>query len=338
MFEIGHQVFQPEETFTETVSGEKQKRLTLVATLENEVSLADDRVRLIPSGRFERHSDRTQPFDRVRRDMSTYNRDLLDTTITHSQAIGAVGLAVSPGGDAPWEGITLKANYGRYYRFPSLMETFGYRGMTVPNPGLGPETGLNRDLGVRWEGLMARSVAVSLEFAYFWTDVDDLIMYVYVPYAQASQAINIDSADIDGYECSLACGSWHGLALSANLTHLNAINTGPIAYLNGKRLPNRPKIEAHARLSWQHGALAAFYEYDHISGNYWNAYNGKAPNNKGPLFPTRRLHSMGLTVPTGLPGSALTLEVRNITDELYEDVVGYPLPGRSVYGAVAYDL
>jgi outer membrane cobalamin receptor len=333
MLEIGREAFQPRETFTETLSGERQSRLTFVATLEDEVSLAEDRIRLIPSGRYERYTDRTQTFEQVRRDMTTYNRDLKDTTITHTQGIGSMSLVLAPG-----SGVTIKANYGRYYRIPSLMETFGYRGMTVPNPGLEPETGLNRDIGLRWEAALIEKVRASLEYAYFWSDVDDLIMYVYVPFAQASQAINIDSAEIEGYECSIACGSWRGFSLSANLTYLHAINRGPIAYMNGKHLPNRPEIEAYGRVDWQQKGFSAFYEFDYVSGNYWNAYNGKAPNNKGPLFPIRRLHSLGFTLPAGLPRTGLTLEVRNIADEVYEDVMGYPLPGRSVYGTITYDM
>lgn len=333
LVEIGHEAFRPEETFLEVQAGERQTRRTLVVTFEDEIRLFGERVHLVPSARYERHADRTQPFEKIRRDMTTYNRYLVDTTVVHTEMSGAVGLVLSPG-----RGLSIKANYGRSYRMPSLMEIFGYRGMTVPNPRLGPETGLNRDIGIGWALPPGADAYITLEVAYFSSDVDDLIMFVYVPFAQAAQAINIDSADIEGYECSLACGTWYGFTLSVNLTHLTAINTGPISYMKGKHLPNRPETEASARVVWSHGRISAFYEFDYISGNYWNAYNGVAPNNKGPLFATRRVHTAGIKIPTGIPRTDFSLEVTNITDQQYEDVMGFPLPGRSAVATLMVGL
>jgi iron complex outermembrane receptor protein len=333
MIEVSRESFRPEETFTETVTGEQQTRRTLVVTLEDEVRLLGDRLRLIPAARYETYADDLQPFEDVRRDMSAYYRGLTDTTISHSQRIGTIALAASPG-----LGLTFKANYGRYYRIPSLMEIFGYRGTAVPNPELESETGSNRDIGIRWEPSLAQGRMLSFEYAYFWSDVEDLIMFVYVPFAQAAQAVNINSADIEGYELSLSFGGWYGVSLSGNLTHLIAINTGPVTYTKGKHLPNRPQYEGSVSLRWHRGRFSAFYEYDYVSGNYWNAANEPAPNNKGALFPTRRLHNVGVTVPTGLRRMAFTLEARNLTDEQYEDVMGFPLPGRSIYGTVVIDL
>jgi iron complex outermembrane receptor protein len=235
-------------------------------------------------------------------------------------------------------GLRVKANYGRHHRIPTLMELFGYRGMVLPNPGLEPESGLNRDIGAGWEGDLTGDVRLSVEYVYFWSDVDRLIMFVYVPFAQASQAINIESADIEGQELTLSVGRWHGLSLAGNLTYLNAIDAGPVKHLNGKHLPNRPGLEAFARLTWARGRMAAFYEYNYVSGNYWNAYNTKAPNNKGPLFSTRRVQNAGITVPTGVLKTDFTLEVRNLTDARYEDLMGYPLPGRTVYGTATLEF
>jgi iron complex outermembrane receptor protein len=265
--------------------------------------------------------------------MTTYNRLLIDTTVVREEISGTVGLVLTPG-----LGLRVKANYGRSYRVPSLMELFGYRGMTVPSPGLEPETGLNRDVGVGWEFESEGARYITAEFAYFWSDVEDLIMFVYVPFAQAAQAINIDSADIEGYECSISCGTWHGLALDANLTHLTAINTGPVSYMTGKHLPNRPRDEASVAVRWSYRGVQAFYEFDYIAENYLNANNGVGPNNKGPLFDTRRLHAAGVGVPTGIPHTDFSIEIRNITDERYEDVMGFPLPGRSVSATLMVSL
>ena len=330
---MARELFRPRETFIETVDGETQRRLTLSASVEDEITLFDDRIRLVPSGRYERYIDDVQPFESVRSDMAVYFRGLTETEIKNEETVGTIGITASPG-----LGVTLKANYGRHFRIPSLMETFGYRGMVIPNPALEPEVGLNRDIGIRWDHRSSEGRHLALEYVYFWSDVDKLIMFTFIPFAQAAQAINIDSAEINGYEVSLAGGSWHGLAIEANATYMRAVNTGPVSYKHGKRLPNRPELEAFARIQWHRSALSAFYEFNYISGNYWNEFNGVAPNNKGPLFPIRRIHNAGFTLPTGITATDFTLEVKNITDARYEDVLGYPLPGRSVYGTVAVEI
>lgn len=333
MVALTRESFRPCEIGTEAVDGEEQTRKTLAASLEDEIFLSDQSIRLVPSFRLEAYTDFMTPFESVRADMSAYFRNMSATEISHFQTTGSIGVAVKPGA-----GFTLKANYGRYQRVPSLMELFGYRGLMVPNPALEPETGLNRDVGMRWDYALGWAGSVSAEYAYFWSDVEDLIMYTYLQWARAAQAVNINSAKIEGCEFSLSLGSILGFAFRGNLTRLRAIDTGPISYTKGKYLPNRPGLEAHARLSWEGRGVSAFYEFDYVSGNYWNAYNGVAPNNKGPLFDIRRLHGAGVTIPTGLLGTAFTLEVKNFTDDHVEDVMGYPLPGRSVFGTLTVDL
>jgi outer membrane cobalamin receptor len=325
--------FRPRETGTRTLDGEKQRRRTIALSFEDEVFLCGSLVRLVPSARFENYTDRMQRFETVREDLSAYFRNVPEAEISRSRTTGSVGLVVKPGA-----GLTVKAHYGTYYRIPSLMELFGYRGVVVPNPVLRPETGVNRDAGVTWDSGPWGGPPVSAELAYFRSDVDDLIMYTYLQYARAAQAVNIESADVEGYEASLLTGPFRGFRFEGSLTRLRAINTGPVRFLNGKHLPNRPGLEAHAGLFWRGYGFSAFYEFDYVSGNYWNAYNGKAPNNKGPLFDIRRLHGIGVTAPTGLPHMLFTLEVKNLTDERVEDVMGYPLPGRSVFGTLTLNL
>jgi outer membrane receptor protein involved in Fe transport len=333
MASVRREAFRPEEIFLETRKGEIQTRLTSALSVEDEISVAGNHLRLVPSLRYERYTDHTQPFEAVRADMASYFRSLKQAHITRAITSGGVGVAVTP-----CAGLTLKANYGRYYRVPTLMELFGYRGMVVPNPGLEPEVGLNRDLGFRLEKRFEAPGLLTVEYARFWSDVEDLIMFVYVPFAQAAQATNVDKAEIDGHELAISVGPWRGLSLTGNLTHLTAINRGPISYLNGKHLPNRPELEASTGLRWAHAGVFFSYEFDYIDGNYWNAYNGKAPNNKGPRFDVRRIHTAAVTVPTGLPRTDLTLEVRNLTDERFEDVMGYPMPGRSISGTVLFEM
>jgi outer membrane receptor protein involved in Fe transport len=301
MVALNREGFRPEETFVEKVVGERETRNTLSLTVEDEISLVGGRVRIVPSARYENYTDHTTPFSRVRSDLAAYYRGLVDARKVHILKAGSLSGIVTAG-----LGVRLKANYGRSYRVPSLMETFGYRGVVLPNPRLQSESGLNRDVGLQWDHHWDGGRFMSLELVHFRSDVSNLIMFTQVPWARSA--------------------------------HLNAIDTGPVAYTHGKHLPNRPGVEAFAKLTWCRKPVSAFYEFDYVSGNYWNAYNGVAPNNKGPLFPVRRLHCVGLTLPAGLHGTDVTIEARNLTDERIEDVMGFPLPGRSVYATVLVEL
>ncbi len=319
---ISDEKYQPYETFDRRVKGECQSRTTYSLNLEDEVALFERRIRIFPSLRGEYFIDRTKPFETIRKDLVTYNRTLKDTSITRSLTATSVGMVASP---SPH--MRIKASIGRYYRVPTLMETFGYRGITLPNPSIKPEKGINKDIGLVVRANTCR-YSFDLEIAYFWSDVSDLIMYVFVPFAQTSQAINIESAEIKGLETSLAVKMPFGISLAGNLTHLDAINTGPISYMHGKRLPNRPEIESSVQVRWKMNLFEGYYEWHHISGNYWNAANTEAPNRKGAMLPVRNIHNAGFTFK---PHEAIKISasVNNISNKQFEDVMGYPLPGRT---------
>jgi len=81
-----------------------------------------------------------------------------------------------------WEigrGLTIRANAGRYVRFPDLTEMFGDRGATIGNPDLLPERGINADAGLGYlftgQGPLSMLRAGA---AWFGSWSDDLISYV----------------------------------------------------------------------------------------------------------------------------------------------------------------
>lgn len=326
---ISSEKYQPYETFDRRIKGECQTRKTLASNFEDEVALFDGKLNFFPSLRLEHLIDKTQPFETIRKDLVTYNRSLKDTSITRTLMAKSIGMVASLK-----PGLTIKASVGSYYRLPTLIETFGYRGITLPNPLIRPEKGFNRDIG-----LVLRSKPSGCHFdfevAYFWSDVSDLIMYVFVPFAQTSQAINIDSAKIKGVETSFSIKTPFGISLNANLTHLDAINTGPITYMHGKRLPNRPEIESAVEVRLAAHLIEPYYQWRHISGNYWNAANTEAPNRKGALLPVRNIHNIGMTV-TPHKSVRISYRINNLTDKQFEDVMGYPLPGRTSWASIEF--
>ncbi len=227
----------------------------------------------------------------------------------------------------PW--LWLKTNVGRYGRFPNFSELFGNRGSIVGNPDLEPEKGWNLDFGAdaqpaSWgplDGLRAETV-------FFWRDVDDLILLIQNS-QRTSVPRNIGSARIWGIEISTAFEAWERVGFTANYTYQDARDQSDAPSRNGKQLPGIPQNEAYLRADYHPWEIVPFYELSFASDNFLDRANLIE-------VPSRLIHSLGLQYSLPWTPLTLTFEARNLTDNQIEDVAGFPLPGRSFFGTVAY--
>jgi hemoglobin/transferrin/lactoferrin receptor protein len=103
----------------------------------------------------------------------------------------------------PFQGISV---FGRYFdasRLPSLME--GTRGFLLSaDPGLGPETAHNFELGVNVnrEGVLTSDDRLGVKLAYFHNDIHDYISRRYNTSTFSMRIYNIDRAKFEGLELS----------------------------------------------------------------------------------------------------------------------------------------
>jgi iron complex outermembrane receptor protein len=165
MLTFERETYRPDEIRESTDRGEEQKRDRLVVTLEDELRLLGGRLLIVPGGRYERYTDRITPFRNVRADLAAYFRGMSRARTTCSRSSGRISLIAILG-----LGLSLEANYGRHYRIPSFMELYGYRGMVLPNPTLEAEDGLNRDIGLGWDGSLGPAGDARLEAVRFESD------------------------------------------------------------------------------------------------------------------------------------------------------------------------
>ncbi|MDD3642249.1 MAG: TonB-dependent receptor, partial [Candidatus Krumholzibacteria bacterium] len=150
----------------------------------------------------------------------------------------SAGFRLNPAG---W--ITLKGNWGEHYRLPTFFELFGDLGTVTGVPDLGPERGVNRDIGIICSAeRLWRIERPSLEAVWIANDVDDLILFF-----QNSQytvrPVNIGAARIEGLELSAAGTLGGALRLTGHWSRIEARDTGPIPYYTGNLLPGRPLPE-----------------------------------------------------------------------------------------------
>lgn len=234
------------------------------------------------------------------------------------------------------QGLKVHANVGRYVRLPSTTERYGNTGFILPNPELAPERGINTDLGLRGEARSERGAPLAFESSVFANWASDLIQYVSNGQGQA-RANNINSARIVGVELAAQLHVRRWVRVLCQGTYTHAINLSEDPAHAGRRLPLRWPWRFYLRpelreLTLSKRVKAGFYgDVSYASGGY------RDPNNALPI-PTRWLFGAGLNVRHDGLGVTLTASAYNLADVRAMDEVGFPLPGRSVFLSLAWNL
>ena len=227
--------------------------------------------------------------------------------------------------------LTIKGNIGTYFRPPTFGEMFGDDGLTAANPSLSPETGTNRDIGFLVRPPVPSALRdVTIEYAYFDNDVDDMIVYV-ASGSRIPRPQNVGSARVSGHELRLEGSGPFGTSVSANYTHQDAENHTPFPEFHGKQIPSLPSDEVYARTTLARTHWSLSYEFDYRSTVYLDQANLL---DRSPAYTT---HSFSLELrPFLAQDLRLALQLHNVTNEQVSDVVGYPVPGRAFYVTLSY--
>ncbi len=246
----------------------------------------------------------------------------------------------------PSEHVVLKANVGRYFRPPTFLELFGFHGVVRGRSDLKAESGWAMDLGAAYSRRF-RSAGLnklSAEAAVFGRRVSNLIYFL--PSARALVATNWGEAWLAGAEASASVWLLRSLRVNGAYTFLFTRYLGPATYLDGMALPGRPQHVLHVRLdwvfNWRRLGLGLFGEYEYRSPFFRDLGNRRQA-------PSRTLLACGLKIRPWLPGLTITIEGRNLLNDLVDwvpappntglgripeavsDYAGYPLPGRAIY-------
>lgn len=227
----------------------------------------------------------------------------------------------------PW--LRMKGNMGRYVREPSFLELFGDRGFFNGNAELEAEKGINRDLGLEaafHPGIDSVVQNIKLGLVYFNNDVENLITFIYDARG-IGKALNISDAEIEGVETSLSIDFLQRFSFTANYTRQDAVSRSAIEYADNKRLPGRYEHSSMARLEAAIGNGKIFYEVLQENGMYYD---------EAELLKAlpKNLHNAGLSYRWNR--FTATLEIRNITNDDYEDFHGYPQPGTAYYASLKF--
>jgi len=230
-------------------------------------------------------------------------------------------------------GYTLFANVSRYQRQPTLGELYGAGILVRGNSELRPELGLSADVGVRG---LARVGAWALhaESSAFVRGARDLVTY-----ARAAQGyvvpVNVGRARVAGVELGVGARAFERLEVGCNVTLLDPRDTTEGRRLQNDFLPFMSRLVLAPRVLLTTGDLSggALKRADlgadltYLSNRFADA---------GGLIVIPEQTTLGFTgAASWLDGVVVTrLRLANVLDAQRFDIVGYPLPGRSVYASL----
>jgi vitamin B12 transporter len=229
--------------------------------------------------------------------------------------------------------LTAFVNLSRYQRVPTLGELYGAGVLVRGNAALRPEVGVSADVGAR--GAIKRGAfELRGESSAFVRSANDLVTY-----ARAAQGyvvpINVGRARVVGLELGLAVRAFEHVELSCNTTLLEPQDVTPERRLRNDVLPFMSRLVLAPRLSITTGELPRKdLKRADLSADLLYTSNRFADAAGLIVIPEQA--TLGLTgAATWLSGVLITrLRLANVLDAARFDIVGYPLPGRSVYASL----
>ena len=241
---------------------------------------------------------------------------------------------------AAWRplGFRLRASVGRALKEPTFFENFA-TGFAVGNPDLDPERAFSSEIGVE------RSLAggrVALGATLFAQRFQDLIQYTSSPPSPSDpNYFNVASASARGLETEarLTLGQ---LRAGASWTVLRTkvldagFDEGPGAtFVDGEALLRRPVHSAAFDIGWVAYGLLSLDALISVVGTRSDRDFTTFPATPVALKPHTSVDLAGSwsLFSWASKGSTLDLTFRaeNLLDSKYEEVVGFPGPGRGIY-------
>ncbi len=227
-------------------------------------------------------------------------------------------------------GYTLFANLSRYQRQPTLGELYGAGILVRGNAGLRPELGLSADAGAR-AVLRGGGFSLHAEASAFVRRASDLVTY-----ARAAQGyvvpINVGRARVAGLELGVGARALEHVELGCNVTLLDPRDTTAGRRLQNDFLPFMSRLVLAPRLLLTTGELSG-YALSHAELAADLTYLSNRFADAAGLIVIPDQATLGVTAAGSWFSGVVVSRVRvaNVLDTQRFDIVGYPLPGRSLY-------
>jgi iron complex outermembrane receptor protein len=238
-----------------------------------------------------------------------------------------VGLRISPA-----FGLSVLANAARVTLIPSLGQLYGISPSVVGNPELVPETSTNFDLGGEFAHEFSPDFAFSLGLFGFFRSAENLIRYQRTS-LEAVGPFNEAEARLRGLEGELRAKLFHYLKSRTAVTVLDArrLSRGP---KTNSVLPLTPRLTLYQELSTEIplslpplSSLRLALNFSRIGSRYVDSAGFV-------VLPSQSRVDATTTISLKDPSIHLRISAQNLTNSESQDLLGYPLPGRSFHASV----
>lgn len=226
-------------------------------------------------------------------------------------------------------GLSLDGAYGQGIAQPTFFDLYGFfPGSFVGNPNLTPERSRGYEAGAKFA-----STRLSLSVTVFSNRLRDEIVSTFDPATFLSSVVNATgTSPRRGIEASAAWRPLDGLSIGANYTYLDA-KQQTVASTVRLREVRRAMNTGNLYADWKTGPLTLGASV---------AYVGKRRDTDFDTFQTVTLKDYALIGAriafSVLPNAEIFGRVENAAGTHYQDVVGYQVPGRTVFGGVRFRL
>ena len=243
--------------------------------------------------------------------------------------------------------LQAKLSYEKSFRLPTDTELFGDGDLEIGNNKLKPENSNNLNVNLSYQpAFKAHSLLVEAGFAYRY--IKDYIIRSII-----SAGVNEGSAGSRnhgkvlnmGVDATLRYFYKDVFSVGGNLSYMNLRNkeefteTGRPSAIYNDRLPNMPYLFGNADATCNIGSLIA--KRDKLSLNYnlffteefFTSWQSEGTKIK---VPRQLSHDVSLTYYTPNKRLSLSVEAKNITDELLYDNYSLQKAGRAFYAKLSY--
>ena len=243
--------------------------------------------------------------------------------------------------------LQTKISYEKSFRLPTDTELFGDGDLEIGNYKLKPENSDNLNVNLSYQpAFKAHSLLVEAGFAYRY--IKDYIIRSII-----SAGVNEGSAGSRnhgkvlnmGLDATLRYFYKDVFSVGGNLSYMNLRNkeefteTGRPSAIYNDRLPNMPYLFGNADATCNIGSLIA--KRDKLSLNYnlffteefFTSWQSEGTKIK---VPRQLSHDVSLTYYTPNKRLSLSVEAKNITDELLYDNYSLQKAGRAFYAKLSY--
>jgi iron complex outermembrane receptor protein len=256
------------------------------------------------------------------------------TTISPCHLFAPTGRLGASWTDVTWEAY---ANVGRYVRTPTLGELYGVSVLVHGNPALVQESGVSADAGLRWSARPAERAsrppwAIVGVFSR-WTS--ELVSYVRS--AEGVVPVNVGSARIAGLEAQLGAGFLRWLQADVAATVLDPRDTTAGRLVVNDILPFQSRLVVVPRLAAEwHELHAHVGPFGRLRAEVRWVYQASRYADTAGLAVIPAQSSLDAELLARTSDEHFTLRVRasDLLDAPRFDVVGFPLPGRSVFASL----